>query len=164
MTIFPSSSVSSSSSSPWIVRDRDSVRDRLKNKLSFRAPVNVSSRRRPSFALPEGVGVGRRPALHPSHPRGRLLSSVCASTSSRAPLPFSDHGSHKAGSNQGSGRGGGGVAFQGRHSPGFNDFSRPSFSHLRRSKERRRVAPHHQPEVAQQGVLGSATFPDGHGE
>ena len=74
--------------------------------------------------------------------------------SSSAPLPCSDHGSLKAGSNQGSGQGGGGIAVQVHHSLGFNDFLPPSFLHLRHSKER-------QPEVAKEGVLGSASLPDG---
>ena len=65
MTIFPSS-VSSSSSCSWIVRDRDSVRDKL--KLSFCAPVYVSSCWQSSFALPEGLGVGWRRTLCPLHP------------------------------------------------------------------------------------------------
>ena len=49
-----------------------------------------------------------------------ILEDVCAPASSGAPLPCSDHGSLKAGSNQGSGQGGG-VAVQGRHLSGFND-------------------------------------------
>ena len=83
-----------------------------------------------------------------------ILEDVCAPASSGAPLPCSDHGSLKAGSNQGSGQGGGGIAVQVHHSLGFNDFLPPCFLHLCHSKER-------QPEVAKEGVLGSASLPDG---
>ena len=89
-----------------------------------------------------------------------ILEDVCAPASSGAPLPCSDHGSLKAGSNQGSGQGGG-VAVQGRHLSGFNDFPRPSFLHLGCSEERQCVALYYLPEVAKQGVLGSASLPDG---
>ena len=134
----------------------------VRDQNSVFGPGRLPCRQGALVGFSRRMGFYRRPAICASDPQGRVFPSLSSPPSASSSSAVAVHGSVETGSDPRRRRGGGRSPLQGSRPSRLQGLERSRVAHLRRPEEGRRLEADHQPQVVEQDLSGSSSFPDGH--